>query len=307
MIILSLNRCPESKESHLFMGKIIYQTVFDFYCLLKCSFPFGLKLSIAASYLKITFNRYILSIFCTLRKENILGMKVFLRSYREFHYVFREIFLRGEYLVPIETRNPVIIDCGANIGMATMMFAMVFDHSRITAFEPLDECFRLLSKNVKHNFPDRDIRLINAALAGTSGTVSFYVDQADTASLTGSFHPDRGGSTSIQVNTVELSRYCQHPVDLLKMDIEGAEVPVLEELEKSGCIRNVRSLVMEYHHNLGNDRRSTMSNVLNILERNGFRYQISGNIFPLTSCDSFQDIMVFACQNSSGGNSSSDE
>ena len=59
--------------------------------------------------------------------------------------------------------------------------------------------------------------------------------------------------------------------DLLKMDIEGAEYPVLEQLCKNGLIRQVKQLLVEFHHffpGLGIEKTNA---AVEELRRNGFR------------------------------------
>jgi hypothetical protein len=63
-------------------------------------------------------------------------------------------------------------------------------------------------------------------------------------------------------------------VDLLKLDIEGAEVPVLQEVAEGGRLDLIDQMVMEYHHHLQPDE-DRLGGLLSTLERNGFGYQIA--------------------------------
>ena len=60
------------------------------------------------------------------------------------------------------------------------------------------------------------------------------------------------------------------------MDIEGSEQVVLNELEASGALQRVKRIHLEYHHHICHTL-DTMSDVLALLERNGFGYQIQAH------------------------------
>jgi hypothetical protein len=75
----------------------------------------------------------------------------------------------------------------------------------------------------------------------------------------------------MSVPTVLLADYLDAPVDLLKMNIEGAEWPVLKAAESK--IRQVREIIIEYHHLPGLPR--TLHEILGLLHRNGFEYLIN--------------------------------
>ena len=61
-------------------------------------------------------------------------------------------------------------------------------------------------------------------------------------------------------------------VDFLKLNIEGQELPVLDEVAHSGRLRNVRELVVEYHSWPNKEQR--LGEILNLLDEQGFRYLI---------------------------------
>jgi hypothetical protein len=71
-----------------------------------------------------------------------------------------------------------------------------------------------------------------------------------------------------------VSDFIQGPVDLLKLDVEGAEWEVLEELRDSGKLRQVARLIIEYHHRLQDGRK--LSGFLRLLEEAGLDYNVLG-------------------------------
>jgi hypothetical protein len=74
----------------------------------------------------------------------------------------------------------------------------------------------------------------------------------------------------IVVETARLSRYLTRPIDLLKLDIEGAETDVLQEAADQ--LANVRNLFVEYHSFVGKPQR--LEELLGIMRRADFRVYI---------------------------------
>ena len=71
-------------------------------------------------------------------------------------------------------------------------------------------------------------------------------------------------------------------IDLLKIDIEGAEMAVLER--SNGILKNVERIFVEFHSSVS-DQPQKLSKLLSILERNNFRYWIQGGyseLFPFS-------------------------
>ena len=60
--------------------------------------------------------------------------------------------------------------------------------------------------------------------------------------------------TSIHVPGRKLSDFIEGPVDLLKLDVEGAEHRILRDLLSSEKIQYIRHMVIEYHHHMGEQR-----------------------------------------------------
>src|SRR6478752_2497070 len=66
----------------------------------------------------------------------LLGYRVAYRGAGHLRYLFREIFMRGDYYFESDNAQPTIIDCGSNIGISVLFFKRLFPQCRIIAFEP---------------------------------------------------------------------------------------------------------------------------------------------------------------------------
>ena len=93
----------------------------------------------------------------------------------------------------------------------------------------------------------------------------------------------------------KLSSFIDGDVDLLKLDVEGAEIKVLTDLYQTGKLRRIRRMHLEYHHHI-DTARDDLSTTLTMLEQSGFGYQIKANLYPWPKDAAFQDIAIY-CYN----------
>lgn len=146
-----------------------------------------------------------------------------------------EIVERGYYELPVvrlveELVKPgmVFIDAGAHVGQYTLLAADL--GANVHSFEPDPRTFELLLYNVRIN-DLTNVRLNQCALAETCKSATLQVGSADnigSASLTGPF----GSRTSFSVQCCSLDSYLTEQsvgeVHLVKIDVEGAELHVLQ-------------------------------------------------------------------------------
>src|SRR5882672_5426478 len=208
-------------------------------------------------------------------EENVFDARMRVLDFRAFVDVFSEIFVRRDYFFKSDSRTPLILDCGSNIGMSVLFFKQLYPGSRVIAFEPDRETFDVLQANVRKN-QWQDVELHNKAIFPTDGTINFYSDPSHPGSLAMSTARERfpGRAVTCQtVETVRLSSFIQGPVDLVKMDIEGAEALVMKELAEAGKLKEIKEIFVEYHHHM-NPLEDHLSQMLQLFEENGFGYQI---------------------------------
>jgi FkbM family methyltransferase len=226
--------------------------------------------------------------------KNTLGFQISFFRRSTMAYLYREIFARQNYLFRAATESPVIFDCGANLGMATLYFKWLYPQARIEAFEPDPNTFKVLQNNVARNRL-ADVVTHNCALWSEDGSVDFFVNPSDPGALTMSTNSSRRVGECIQVPSRRLSEFVRGPIDFLKLDVEGAEHHVLCDLVTSGKIKFIQEMVIEYHHHIGNER-SRLAGFLQLLEDAGFEYQIHSSLFPVNSKLGFQDLLLRACR-----------
>lgn len=209
-------------------------------------------------------------------KGNFLNFSFLSYNYWTLDFLFDEIFLQKEYNFETSVQSPVILDCGANIGMSVLYFKWKYPDSSIVAFEPNPNSFDLLKKNVIENNL-KDVEIYNLGLFDAETMIPFYIDN-NLSSLVGSIIPERGGKRKLEIPAKKLSQYINElgEVDLVKMDVEGAEVNILNDLVEFGALEKVKEYIVEYHHHPGSSN-SRLSSFLEKFERHGYNYNIGAN------------------------------
>ena len=119
-------------------------------------------------------------------------------------------------------RDATIIDAGANIGNHSVYFAQLCGAKKIFAFEPLRQTFRILQKNAQLNAPDK-IQCLNTALGATEGRADLQKYALDNLGAT-----VLGKNEAGQYPVAPLDSFDFGAVDIIKIDVEGAEASVLE-------------------------------------------------------------------------------
>jgi FkbM family methyltransferase len=221
----------------------------------------------------------------TVGKQGVvrfLGFSLSSRSTTNLLTILREVFVFGDYYFKAKTDAPIIVDCGGNIGISTIFFKWLYPKARITVLEPSRSSIESLRRNIETNGLE-NILVIEAAAAPSDGTLKFWESETRPGSSTviTEVHDTKALLTKhrfreYEVRAEKLSRYIGEQVDLLKMDIEGAEGAVIEELAKSDALRRIKTIILEYHDNKGNPHNE-LTRLLTTLDRNGFSTVIYNN------------------------------
>jgi len=199
------------------------------------------------------------------------GSLVRLKGYRfhitdggSFYCQYKNIFLHRIYHFTTRQPTPFIIDGGSSMGVSVCYFKHVYPRARILAFEPDPAIYQILQKNISSNRL-RGIDPINAGLGPKPAVLPFDRNGGDG----GRFKNVPG---ALPVRSLCLSNFLNKKIDFLKLNIEGMELPVLQEAADSGKLKNVREIVIEYHG--WSREEQNLAAILQLLNTNGFRYMI---------------------------------
>ena len=232
------------------------------------SVPRGERLNIVSAFLKLRLKKVFG--FKAGNFESLAGFKVKFFDYHTISFLFREIFIQRQYDTELN-KAPFIIDCGANIGVSLLFFKKKFPDAKIYCFEPDPLSYALLLENKKAN--NLNVSVFNKAVSGTPGEWAFFYSIREPSPKASLFH-NKSCLNETTVQCVKLSSYIHGIVDLLKMDIEGAELEVLQDLQRAGKLWHIKQIIFEHHAIKGN----SLAKALTILERNKFEYTVDGSI-----------------------------
>jgi FkbM family methyltransferase len=205
------------------------------------------------------------------RKINFLGESIIVPDAPSFAGQVKDIFIEKVYNFISESETPIIYDCGANIGLATLYFKRLYPRASIKAFEADTKIYEILKTNLdSYGLLDHSVILYNNAVWINDDELSFNSDGADGGTLLS----ENTKSTSQRVKAIRLKDMLasETEIDFLKMDIEGAEVLVLKDCGSE--LKKVKRMVFEYH-SFSNHTPQELGEVLTMLSSLGFRYYIN--------------------------------
>lgn len=202
----------------------------------------------------------------TQTTTSLLGPPFIVPDALSFIHSYREIFRNRLYEFRAVRRDPVILDCGANIGLSVLFFKQLYPDSRILAFEADPQIFRILSANCAA-CALVGVELVNKAVWTEDAILDFAQEGSDAGRM-----PQPGEAVDvIRVEACRLRDYLlQQPVDMLKLDIEGAETAVLTDC--ADALGSVQHVFVEYHSFATEPQ--TLAALLGVLTDAGFRFHV---------------------------------
>ena len=158
----------------------------------------------------------------------------------------RDVLLNEEYAIELDRPPKVIVDAGANVGLASIFFSALWPEARIVAVEADPSTFRRLKENTASL---RNVEVVNRAIAARDGEVVFYSAPRTVSSSLVRRSPDQRPVRVMGATLTSLMHDLGIDViDLLKLDIEGGEFEALEAF--SPHLSRLRTVIVEVHGDL---------------------------------------------------------
>jgi len=175
--------------------------------------------------------------------SKFFGFPIKLRILTSDWNVLEDIFLSNQYNDPsrfhgdrllnyynrivAEGLVPLIIDCGANVGLSSIWYAKKFPKAKIVAIEPDPENFSILRENVSYY---KNIVALNFGVSDSSEPLS--MGNANSEPWARVTEPDKSGTIrAIRIDDVVSSFQMCTPF-ILKIDIEGFEYKLFDVAEE---------------------------------------------------------------------------
>ncbi|MBV9464759.1 MAG: FkbM family methyltransferase [Solirubrobacterales bacterium] len=142
-------------------------------------------------------------------------------------FVLADVLCEEQYELAEDFRPRTILDLGSHIGASIIYFKLKYPDASIFGYEPHPATFRKLERNVGH-LPD--VHLTRAAAAAGDGPVTlFEAKRTWASSLRADWGDEARGRITVQGVTLEtiFRALALEQVDLIKLDVEGAELELL--------------------------------------------------------------------------------
>jgi FkbM family methyltransferase len=235
-------------------GQIIFKATGRAYTLdqvAPCRFSFPLLLDLAANN-SINLDNSSGQLYITWR-----DIRINAKTFDNF-YVASELFVEGLYDLRCNDQL-VVCDVGMNVGVASLFFAHHSNVKKVYSFEPFPSTYQSALDNFSLNPSVKDkIVPNNLGVGATNAELEIPLTNADSASMsTTDFfleHMEKDSVRKIKVQIKDVREIMAemrsaHPSEkiFLKLDCEGAEYEIMQQLHDSGLFPHIKYVVIEWH------------------------------------------------------------
>lgn len=185
-----------------------------------------------------------------------LEREIYIRPYSSDLILLIEFFAKEvqsgesrEYQIEFEHHDKdvkYILDCGANIGLFSLIYSYRYPEAKIIAIEPESENFNILCMNVKNN---KNIIVVQRGI--WSKEVGLKIIPRDTGAYGFMVQECNEEQSDVEgVSIASLIKWYDFPrIDILKMDIEGSELEVITN-NSSIWLKKTKIMILETHERI---------------------------------------------------------
>jgi FkbM family methyltransferase len=189
-------------------------------------------------------------------------------------FLLKEIFADEVYSVNENATVKSLLDLGANIGLSVAYFKTKFPSANIECYEPDENSFELLQKNVNENSWE-NVKCYRQAVSNQDRFL--YAAPAEEMASVNSQFSKSGTNEKNKVPSKDIAVILQQKFDVVKMDIEGAEWSVFKRIIEKKLIRQTVHWFVEFHKIENN--RMQFEEILNCFEHNGYKREERKEVF----------------------------
>jgi FkbM family methyltransferase len=174
--------------------------------------------------------------------------------------IIREVYLEGIYNF-IPHQDFVVLDIGMNVGFSSLYFAGNPHCKKVFAFEPFVPTYKQALHNISNNPQLKEkIVTLNYGLSDHNETIEVDYSPSNRGSMSVDYWPDFvTDTTDLRKEKINLRSikevFAETGIDgpkngqlvVAKIDCEGAEYPIIDQLSQTGLLDNIDIIMMEWH------------------------------------------------------------
>lgn len=196
----------------------------------------------------------------------------------EDHNLEWDIYHKSPYDHFKPKKGDVVVDAGAHVGFYTLKAAKaVGGDGRVIAIEPEDKNYKLLTLNIRIN-KYRNVTPIKKALSNFDGKARFFLKARSCSHslIRKTWITPIVGSTKVSVTTLDnlFEKLNITKVDILKINVEGAELAVLKGCKRFLADGRIFKIVATPHPPFEREAKK----ISNYLETFGYKIKVAGNV-----------------------------
>ncbi len=202
-------------------------------------------------------------------EQNVIGIR---KNTSDF-LVFKQVFIDKEYDPVLsyfrnnQATPQFVIDAGANIGLTTIFIKNNFPDAKVVCIEPDKSNFSMLENNLANFIQNQSVFLENA---GLMGRLNLNLGIGESFRGGGAWAKQTiisDQESDIKSTTIPelLDKYGELKIDLLKIDIEGAETFLLENETDLSFLERTKVIAIEIH-----DEYDCRAGIYALLRHHGF-------------------------------------
>ncbi len=181
---------------------------------------------------------------------------------KEYHSILLDI-----------NENDICIDCGANMGLFTRLVDV--QKGICYSFEPNKSLYNHLLKRYKDS---KNIHIYNNAVSNKNEKVKFFTSGNNYVGDQGFTMSYEKTNNYIEVDSIKFSDFVKNEVltkhdfiYLIKIDIEGEEFNVLEDLINENIYQKVGYIFVETHERFFKDGEERLNKIKKLIEDNNIK------------------------------------
>lgn len=215
----------------------------------------------------------------------------FLIQTREEFFILNEVYFSLDYEF-FTDKEVIVFDIGANVGLATLFFSKKENVKQVFSFEPVEDTYTQAKKNFQLNPVDNQKIVVNNFGLAEEDKETFFVFDSDRKGRSGQRDDKKNillleDSFKRKVALKEASKILSPIIELnkeskfvVKMDCEGAEYEIFDNLIKSEVIKNIDIFMIEWHDKGAGYINSLLINS-NFTVFNNYLTPVSGMIYAV--------------------------